>query len=140
MWFRMISLLSFEIFKKIVLRKTNFQDFQIYLHQVQQMRLCYLTNLKRYQQPINESYNMTHKIWVIFIIIQDPTPSPPPEIIDTPREEPVSTLTKDSRIPQTTPTATTTDETTRRSKRTKFGVDDEQVSLEDARSKFGPAT
>jgi hypothetical protein len=71
---------------------------------------------------------------------KDPTPSPPPEIIDTPREEPVSTLTKDSRIPQTTPTATTTDETTRRSKRTKFGVDDEQVSLEDARSKFGPAT
>lgn len=71
---------------------------------------------------------------------KDPTPSPPPEIIDTPREEPVSTL-KDSRIPPstTTPTATT-DETTRRSKRTKFGVDDEQVSLEDARSKFGPAT
>lgn len=78
---------------------------------------------------------------------KDPTPSPPPEIIDTPRGEPVSTL-KDSRIPPatTTPqaastaTATTTDETTRRSKRTKFGVDDEQVSLEDARSKFGPAT
>lgn len=69
---------------------------------------------------------------------KDPTPSPPPEIIDTPREEPVSTL-KDSRIPQTTPTPAT-DETTRRSKRTKFGVDDEQVSLEDARSKFGPAT
>ena len=83
---------------------------------------------------------MSHIIWLIFILIQDPTPSPPPEIIDTPREEPVSTLTKDSRIPQTTPTATTTDETTRRSKRTKFGVDDEQVSLEDARSKFGPAT
>jgi len=73
---------------------------------------------------------------------KDPTPSPPPEIIDTPREEPVSTLTKDSRIPPstTTPTTNTTDETTRRSKRTKFGVDDEQVSLEDARSKFGPAT
>jgi len=73
---------------------------------------------------------------------KDPTPSPPPEIIDTPREEPVSTL-KDSRIQPrstTTPTTTTTDETTRRSKRTKFGVDDEQVSLEDARSKFGPAT
>jgi len=71
---------------------------------------------------------------------KDPTPSPPPEIIDTPREEPVSTRT-DSRIPPstTTPTATT-DETTRRSKKTKFGVDDEQVSLEDARSKFGPAT
>lgn len=67
---------------------------------------------------------------------KDPTPSPPPEIIDTPREEPVSTRT-DSRIPST---QTPTDDTTRRSKRTKFGVDDEQVSLEDARSKFGPAT
>lgn len=55
---------------------------------------------------------------------KDPTPSPPSEIIDTPREEQVSTPNKIAPVEE-------------RKKRNKFGVDDEQPTLQDARSKFG---
>ena len=112
---------------EIASQKKTFQNFPIYLRPVQQMRLSYLKNLNR----LVEIFHLIVLLW-----IQEKTNDTDAEQSDSAAAyHPVRLVA--SAKPEPPKSEEVEPPTEKKSRRHKYGVDDEQLSLGDARSKFG---